>query len=170
MLMESEGTKTKRDRASRAPLVTTLTILFALAIWFVVLAPVFESAKMSALEGREVGYVRAADIALIQYAADHGDRYPDLSRNIPATLAPYIHDSNVLQAMGRFTWNDKLSGLRLEDIDNHTDLWVIHSSAPTSTMIAYANVDGLARDVNPTYFESHFAEVKPILRHSHDKR
>ena len=166
MQIESEGMKVKRDRASRAALVTTITILASIAIWFVVLQPAIQSDMRSIALGKEENYVKAADLAMIYYLADHGDRFPQLSGDLTPLLKPYMKDPDAVSAVNRFTWNNKLSGMKTEELYDTEELWMLYSKAPGTNMYAVGFAGSHVHYAAPRYLAHVLQQGEQILRDS----
>jgi hypothetical protein len=118
------------------------TVAAILGVPYLILYPVFRSAKIASLRGAEEGYVRSADLALIRYMGGRGDRYPNLSGDMVSMLRPYISDPKAIEAMSRFVWNDKLSGKRENDLVDPSSQWVLYSRYPASTSYVIGMADG----------------------------
>ena len=107
-----------------------ITCLALLVAGYVFLYPMYLDVHLAAARQREEQYVRTAVFAVIQYQGDHGDQFPDFSGDIKKTLSPYIKDPNVMDAMTRFVWNDKLSKKNYNDIADPAAQWVLYSKIP----------------------------------------
>lgn len=113
-----------------------------LAFWYGILAPDLRSARTAALSAQEDEYVKEADRALLGYVDDHGDRYPKLSGDMTPVLRPYLKDPKAIEAIGRFIWNDRLSGKSERAIEDPSDQWVLYSLAPGTKTYAIGFADG----------------------------
>jgi hypothetical protein len=149
--IEAQQAQVNGHRESRPFLVATTTILAIIVVWFLVFEPVFRSARISATSAQEEKYVRDAAMALDAYVSEHGDKYPDLSRDMTATLKPYIKDPKALEAMSRFEWNDQLSGKSARSIRDPHSQWVVYSEAPGTTNYAFGCADGFSHHASSGY-------------------
>lgn len=139
-----------------------IVVLAFIAVFVENLVHVFRSAKIAAVTAAEVKYVKEADVALIQYTSDHGDRYPNLSGDMVSLLRPYIKDPLVVKAMGRFVWNEKLSGRAITDVHDPEGLVVLYSVVPGTQSIAVGMADGFARRLPKTILPKIIASANSL--------
>ena len=129
-----------------------LVVILGVPYW--ILYPVFRSARVAAERAQEEQMVRTAVLAVIRDMAEHGDRYPSLRGDMRKSLQPYIKDQSVIDAMPRFTWNDKLAGMKEQDVENPSEQWVVYSKGPTPGMAVIGFADGHTRSASAEYLTS----------------
>lgn len=125
---------------------TILLIAFGLGVIYEVFVPSVVSAERSSAVARETTYVKAANLAMLDYVNNHGDQYPNLSGDMTATLAPYIKDADVLKHVKGLVWYADLSG-KEPDHGYGRQHWLV-----------YAPNDGLSR-VSVGWEDGHCTEV-----------
>jgi hypothetical protein len=161
--MQQESTKPPNSGGKQvARGVMYATAILAL-LWFFVLAPRYQDVQRARANSFEMDSVRAAGIALIQYTADHSDRYPNLSGDMVSTLRPYIKDPKVVEAMSRFVWNGKLSGKTHQDLDDPEKMWVLYSKISWSGMYVVGSADGHVRKTSPANLPETIAKGDDML-------
>ena len=144
------------NKDSRPFLIGAAFLLVLFVARFVIIAPVLKSAKRAAAHAQQEAYVRSADLALIRYMDEHGDRYPDLSKDMVSTLRPYINDPKVIEAMSRFVWNDKLTGKTPGKLYDPTGQWVVYSKTPGQNLCAVGYADGHVHYASPGSLQTIF--------------
>jgi hypothetical protein len=137
------------------------TIAVSVIYW--VLVPPLTSAKRAAAQSKEEGYVRTADLALIDYANDHEGRYPRISGDMAATLKPYLHDQSTVEAMSRFVWNDNLSEQKRDDVYDERQ-WILYSHIPGTSMFMVGFEDGSTHYAARGYLDRIIREGDELLK------
>jgi hypothetical protein len=138
--------------------------VLAVAFLILIIYPALLSAKRGAADGIAESNVRSIGVALIQYTTNHEDRYPDFSGDMVATLRPYLHDPKVIAGMNDLTWDEKLSGMRQQDLERSNDTWVLYGKVSGSSQWVVGFTDGHARTYAARSLQSILQDNAPKSR------
>lgn len=109
----------RKKGSSTAPTYILISIL-AFAVEGVFIFPAIEKVSIQRREVRNTALLHQVGLALRQYAADHDGFLPEAEHWREEIVPKYYDGENLLSATGEssgLTFNEKLGGKRLDDID-----------------------------------------------------